>query len=281
MALPLCLNLSVKNNATDNVEPPIGKFSNDNMMKGYAKLAISRSKASETGVHEDAVYPWNDMDLTKNATCGLDKCFFRSISNNTLGYLVSGAHQYGYMEEAFELAQNIHQDFGAKHFYLELERVHASRALQERLNGLVHQPNRNLEGWEQEDVFLTDDDLTCWCLALQKVRVAPEPSLFVALAGQNRQVTLKHIDSFRDLIPDKEAFHRQFSEEMERIGKVLDEYPRLRYDFQGMVDVDGNFYFVDMDGQHYQREPHPEKKLNRVRQNQRGKLEETLRMLTG
>ena len=138
------------------------------------------------------------------------------------------------------------------------------------------------KGWEQEPVFLTDDEVALRrFVAVQKVRVAPEPNLFLELAGQNRKVTLKQIDGFRALIPDKEAFERQFKEEMERIRQVLKMHPKLRYDFQGMIDLHGNFYFLDMDGMHYQRKPHPKAILARVRLNQNNKLEETLNILIG
>jgi len=103
------------------------------------------------------------------------------------------------------------------------------------------------QGWEQQPVYFTDDRTDeRGFVAVQKVQVVPEPNLFLALAGQNRQVMLKHIDKFRTLIPDKKAFEHQYRNETERIRKVLEKYPKLRYDFQGMLDIHGNFYFMDI-----------------------------------
>jgi len=267
LLLLLCLNLAVTNNIVWAA----------NSGRSTSSMAQNDDEATTR-----SSYPWNDMNLTKKASCGVDKCFFRSLRDETVGYLVAGGGQFEYLEEAYNLAKSIQQEFQAKHFYLEnVKKFQVSEKFQTILNGLVYQANRDLEGQKQEPVYLTDDvvDLRRF-VAVQKVRVAPEPNLFVALAGQNRRVMLQHTDNFRAQIPDKEAFGRQFTEEIERIRKVLDTYPKLRYDFQGMVDLYGKFYFLDMDGMHHVRKPHGRQELRRIRMNQNGKLQETHDMLT-
>ena len=253
--------------------------------------------------------PWNDMKLVANSTCGVDKCFFRSISDEKIGYLVSGGGLYKIMKKAYKLTREIEDHFGIKHFYLEsIRKLRVSQPFQQYLNGLVYQPNRDMEvsaikdngclvsnrrgrnspiltllrlsftkGWNQSNVFLLDDDEENQiALTVQKVRVAPNPHLFLALHAQNRQVTLKQIDSFKQMIPDTEAFKVQFTKEINLITKVCDKYPRVRYDFQGIVDLQGNFYFLDMDSMiNCPRDPLPQARGIQLR-----KLRETLNLLT-
>jgi len=86
------------------------------------------------------------MDLTKKASCGIDKCFFRSLQNETIGYLVAGGSQFQYMEDAHELAISIQKEFDAKHFSLENARkIEVTETFQNLLNELVYQANRDLE----------------------------------------------------------------------------------------------------------------------------------------
>ena len=250
----------------------------DDGSKENSTPRLRRSNVRASELPEALERPWNDMNLTVNATCGVDKCFFRSITDETLGYLVAGSNRYEAMVMASNFAQTLHREFRAKHLNLGIAyAINVSEAFQEGLNNLVYQPNRDLEGWEQEDVFLTDEDMTF--VVVQEVRVAPHPSLFLAVAAQNREVTLQQMDSFRQQIPDKAAFQNQFQAEMKTIQRVLKKYPKLHYDFQGMVDVHGNFYFIDLDGQSHQHKDMPKIRLRATRKVQMQKLSETLSAL--
>lgn len=238
----------------------------------------TKSRIRPSQLPEAMQTPWNDMDLTVNATCGVDKCFFRSISDSTLGYLVAGSDRHEAMVMAASFGQEIQREFHAKHLNINLPyTVNVSETFQQGLNNIVHQPNRNLDGWEPEDVFLTDDDVTY--VVVQCVRVAPQPSLFLAVAAQNRQVTLQQLDTFRRQIPDKASFQKQFERELQTIQKVLKKYPKLHYDFQGMVDTTGNFYFMDLDGQSHQHKTLREGRLRETQRVQMKKLRETLAAL--
>jgi hypothetical protein len=135
------------------------------------------------------------------------------------------------------------KEFGAKHFYLEVTKVNATLAILDRLNAVVEQPMSSVvEGWQtsRNMIKLTPANAT--------VRAAPKPSLFMSAGNNNHLITLSQVDAFRPLIPDKDAFRRQLEREFERIDKVLHKYPQLMFDFQGMIDVHGRFYHVDMDG---------------------------------
>ena len=241
-------------------------------------METTKSTIVAAELPEATQMPFKDMNLNINATCGVDKCFFRSVSDATLGYLVAGSDRHDAMNMASQFANKLQREFGAKHFHRGLAyTVNVSQAFQQGLNNIVHQPNRNLDGWEPEDVFLTDEDLTY--VVVQQVQVAPEPSLFLAVAAQNRQVTLQQLDSFRRQIPDKQAFAQQYNAELKIIQKAVRKYPKLHYDFQGMVDVQGNFYFIDLDGQSHQHKPLDKRRLVETRKVQMRKLVDTLNAL--
>lgn len=228
------------------------------------KTDVLKKKRPRPTVTPDCfVLPWSDMNLKEKANCGLEKCFFRSVSNSSLGYLVGGSDQYDRMSLAATLALKLEEEFGAKHFYSTLpQRVNVTEPFLDLLNGLIYQPNRELvEGWEQQDVFGKDDDLSN--VVVQKVTVAPEPSLFMAVTSQNHKVMLAHVDEFRKVVPDKKAFEKQFKNELGVMENVLRGYPQLHYDFQGLADVHGNFYYIDLDG-HTHLEEHRPKQMVRI-----------------
>jgi hypothetical protein len=208
-------------------------------------------------------FHWDDLDLSQKGKCGLAKCFFLSVSNHTEGYLVAGEDEYDGMKRASELAQLLQRECQAKHLYLELaqrvERV--TPEFVHRLNSLIDQPCTRLRNASLADVFNANETV----LVVQKVLIAPKPSLFFGAGGPNWKLTLAQIEGFRSLIPDMEAFLSQVKLEKERIRDALHKDPTLWHDFQGLVDLQGNFYFIDLDGHYYQRVLSHEKTEIRIR----------------
>lgn len=116
-----------------------------------------------------------------------------------------------------------------------------------------------MEHWGEGGVFRSNATV----VVVQKLRIAPEPSLFVGVVAENHQVTLSKLQDFRQVIPDLDIFGRQFQVEITRIGKILEAYPKLWFDFQGLVDVYGNFYHMDLDA-HFGREPLPPRQYQKI-----------------
>ena len=223
--------------------------------------------------------PWNDMDLRKEvARCGVDKCFFRSLSDASIGYLVAGSSQWPTMMEAYDLAHQLEQDFRARHLNTHgpprlvpvvststmraaargglvgqrWDRIADEETWTDFLNRLVVQPGREAQGAPTMDVYGTNvDSGDTNHLVVQIVSKAPEPHLFVGLGNNNYHYTAKQMreaDSFRRHITGNEAsFRERFGREIERVAAILHRYPVLFNDFQGMVDVHGNLYVMDLD----------------------------------
>ena len=187
-------------------------------------------------------FHWDDVDLSQNGNCGWHKCFWRSVSNQTIGYLVAEEKQYAQMRDAVEVALTIQDKFGSKHFHLDLYVVNVTKDFKEKLNGLVHQPAREARGMESKGIYRSTQ------LIIEKVMIAPDPALFFAAAKANLQLTVNQLEDFRPLIPDKEAFRRQIDIEHERLTKVLADNPLLALDFQAVIDPAGNLFHIDLDG---------------------------------
>jgi hypothetical protein len=233
-------------------------FKNRNILVNFDYTALTTERRASSGKAElgwagalvDASLPWKDMDLDKWGNCGSNKCFFRSVSNDTIGYLVAGEDLYGGMLRATQLAEELHNEFGSNHLYLEVGKVNATTAILDRLNAVAYIPSKAEGGMKPGGAVLhfEDANATVGRLTVQTVRAAPEPSLFLGSATANLEITLSRVAAFRLLIPDREAFRRQIEIELERFSRLLPEYPHLRYDFQGLVDLEGNFYLIDLDG---------------------------------
>ena len=193
---------------------------------------------------------WQDMDLRKSVTrCGVDKCFFPSTTDPAIGYLVSGSSNLPVMREAFQLTQTLHDKFHMKHLNMEPPvLLPATLQWMHHLNTLVQQPARIAQGWPELPVYGQDadqDDLEH--LVVQRVRRAPEPHLFVTTGQHNHAMTETSLVQFAPHIHNRRAFDQQWQQEIQRITQVLRAYPMFYHDFQGLVDLDGNFFVMDLD----------------------------------
>jgi hypothetical protein len=235
-----------------------------------------------SGDDEDTSLPWKDMDLSKGATCGVFKCFLRSISNHSRGYLVAGEEIYEGMYHAWQLANQIRDEFGAKHFYLDVSKVNATRAILDRLNAVVEQPlSRVVKDWEtnRQLLHLTPANATMGKMTVQTVHAAPKPSLFLSAANDNYKVSLSQVDAFRPHISDKDAFRRQLTSEFVRIDKILHTYPQLCFDFQGLIDTQGRFYHMDMDGYYNQNRRQDKRFIDGMVQKRVDKMKHVMELL--
>jgi hypothetical protein len=195
-------------------------------------------------------FSWDDVDLTQKGNCGSHKCFFRSVSNDTLGYLVAPKLEFHKMKKASLLVTRLEENFGAKHFMAdEPLKVKVSKSLIKTLNRLVDNPQRREKGiGQQEDMFDMSRDGTKSRLAIQKVIVAPDNTLFFAHSRSGRLVTEKQLPDFALTIPDKEAFRHQLLVETIKLERIFQEEPMLAWDFQPLIDTAGNVYHIDLDG---------------------------------
>ena len=200
-------------------------------------------------------FDWNRVNLTAKANCGMAKCFFDSSSTNVLndnaspaqrvGYLVASPKHYQSMRRASELATNLTRVFGAQHFYMQdAEMVVVTPALVRRLNSLVHQPLRIISNKTTKDIYNEEE---CF-VVVQKVLKAPTPTLTFGSSATKVESLPAVLPDFRRQIPNTTALAEQLQKERSVVYQALVAVPTLWRDFQGMIDVQGNFFFIDLDG---------------------------------
>lgn len=199
----------------------------------------------------ESTYDWTDVNLTVKGTCGWNKCFFPSNKNATIGYLIVSDSQYKAMKKADDVARDLHERFGSKHFHLALDHDTVSQAFKDHINSLVVQPNRANAGLENIPILSDHRQVV-----IQKVLKAPEPAFFFGVMNNNFKKSRAQLNEFAPKIPDKNAFGVQLRKEYERLVKVLDYMPGFVRDLQALIDIHGNFYHIDLDGHiHLQTDP--------------------------
>ena len=224
-----------------------------------------KTRRTETVLKSDAVtqspsqnhfFDWSDVDLLpRHGDCGEYKCFFKSKSNDKLGYLIGDADDnYDAMVAAVHLAHDLEQRFGAKHLYcndcLPNRVVVSSPILFAQLQAAVHQPLRQLANRTATRVFQQSihEKVT---LVIQIVKRAPKPVLTYGCCMGTKPLALqRELPSFAKHIPNMTLFLKNLRADREVVAKALNEHDTLWSDFQGLIDVKGNFWMIDLDGGH-------------------------------
>jgi hypothetical protein len=222
---------------------------NDNKEKEQTKPPISLTMPSNNtfipSPGPNATYNWSDVNLSVKGNCGWHKCFFPSRSNDTVGYLVVEGREYKKIEVANDIAQDISQRFGAKHFHLALDMDEVSDEFKNYLNSLVVNPLSVTKGNNEAQRSILYNTHR---VAIQKVIVAPEPSFWFAIMNNNYKLSIAYLEDFYAKIPDRNAFAALMYQEYDRLVMILKYKPGLVRDLQGLIDVHGNFYHIDLDG---------------------------------
>lgn len=218
-------------------------------------------------------FAWADVNYDETATCGCNKCFFRSRTNPRLGYLVASERKSAAMKQGIRIAKDLEARFGAKHFHIDMTTTQVSEVLRRRLAAHVDQIANRAAGKPQQQVFPEQNGTH---LVVERVMVAPESALFFAEKGANWELTKSSMADFVKTIPDHEAFLTQWQEEHERLKMIFEYIPALVVDFQAFIDTAGRLYHIDLDGYvSYQKrfnpsstelQPRVERLLNRVEQ---------------
>jgi hypothetical protein len=213
-------------------------------------------------------FDWNELQIAQNATglCGADKCFWRSTSDpESVGYLVASAgYHYRTMKKAYDFAVDVLESkCNAKHLLLEApQRVGVSKNFVRRLNSLKHNDhaefvdNLGIEGKAPRagrDVFQADDSH----VVVQKVRVAPKPTLMFGYMARKWDMLVKDVPRFRSELQATGISLRYIQEKLESERKGIEcamQYSDTYwYDLQGLIDIDGNYFHLDVDSQFWMK----------------------------
>lgn len=198
----------------------------------------------------------SDFDWTTQASCGLNKCFYPSRSNASIGYLVaadrvdSTKKMYDNMRRSVWLEQILRRNISARVLSLDLPAladVTTQNALVCLLADRTYQPSRPPE--KQEHVFVPNDSARHHQqqLVIQKVWRVPEPYLLLGWSENKMNHLRRQLPAFLERLdmPDRHAFVQQLTTELKiHLPSAIPIVPALEYDLQGLVDAKGRFYHI-------------------------------------
>ena len=197
----------------------------------------------------------DDMDLSRQLQCGKVKCFVPSISDQKIGYLVEKnpykeAHASQLARHVNEVANWIDREFHeGMHFHLGNSfTVHLNKTVARNFYRVTDPSTRTREQIQSQHGSQT--------VTVQKMKKAPDGALFFGCHMLHykkfRRSTVPFFKKVNETGNIKE-FIVNITKGYRIMEKVLEAKPDFVYDFQAMVDLNGNLYFIDLDGHFLQR----------------------------
>ena len=187
-----------------------------------------------------------DMDLSKQLACGNQKCFVPSISDEKVGYLVDKdpyeKTRMSQLSQANEVAKWIDRDLReGMHFHLgETFTAHLNKTVVNQIFKLADVATKKQR-----------HSLESRTVAVQKMKKAPKDTLIVGCYYWHLKKFRRGKDPFLKKVNEAgniKEFMENIMMGQSIMEKALKAKPNLVFDFQAMVDLNGNLYFIDLDG---------------------------------
>jgi len=238
------------------------------MFHQYRRLATTASSLSLSffEIHRNASDIFlHDMNLTSTLKCGSHKCFIPSASNPNIGYLVKRTQRKRKsthdpssglepLTGAWEVANWIQKEMGGQHFHVDDPpfSIALPKELTLKINTLVPASKKK----KQKEYFELPQ------VAVQIMKKAPEYALFLACFGTKAEspyggalgTFVANVLSSKGVNYTTAVVLKNIETGYEIAKRVFRAKPVLLYDFQAMIDMDGQFYFIDLDG-HFSYNP--------------------------
>ena len=197
---------------------------------------------------QDPFQATNIRSTDDKVPCGKEKCFFRTQSNATIGYLVARSSRkdnrkgrFESLQAAYALAQNLTATHDIQHF---LKSPPASITITPPLAITL---NANLWSEKGQQPMKTERFQVNTTAYIQRVQVAPSPHLLIGCVESKMKPFEAQLGAFMKQVK-KETFLQTFSKKFSRVRKlVFNVEPCLIKDFQVLVDTKGNLYHLDFD----------------------------------
>jgi hypothetical protein len=193
------------------------------------------------------------------------KCFFYINNDPTIGYLiphdagVRREHRLERMKEAYDLARHLQSKYQIKHLLLEPPVKLMSPpplCIQEQLS--------NSSNFEQVQTPIIIQFNNFSNFGYQKNLVMPDPSIILkpwTFKYEGKEVWYEFV---QNNVVNGTQFMKQFKLDAQRSVEILKKFPRLVYDYQVLVDKDGNLYHLDLDRAFEDKKVSSEKKTRKV-----------------
>ena len=210
--------------------------------------------SSATSVSLPASHPLNDMDFSQHAPCGKFKCFFQSVHQKDVGYLVGESIMWR-MKKGWDYGKHLQDQYNIKHFMLEPPKSFKKGKSEfvEKLNNAAYRVGgERIQDFTPFCSSTDNPNPSCESLVIQKVRKVPNSTFFVGCGGgqgKKRNATLDDwkTSSWADTVKDKAAFVNTLDLEIQSLSKLMEQEPLFLYDFQLFLDRTGVLYHLDFD----------------------------------
>lgn len=208
---------------------------------------------------QSSSFQWDYLDLNKPAFCGNFKCFFYDSKNSDNGYLIrdsAGASSDKALDIAvagWEKAKELELKYHIRHLFLDLPfEVHLPHDIVDSMNAnSYHVKNvvngRLVKGAKPKKYHFHHNTPAI----IQPNKSAPTQSIILKCKSLKEIESLGNYDIFKDIESlasyDKKGFFEQLQSEISFTIALVEKEPFLTYDFQLMIDSNGNIYHLDFD----------------------------------
>jgi len=210
--------------------------------------------AQSTNISLNRTFNWDDLDLnqTKKAMCGKQKCFFLDKLDPNIGYLIKTGEKIRNItgslivqNKAFDQAQRLKVEYKIIHFLdgpSFIDKVPTSR-IGDRMNSMI-----NIVGvgkTRNEPRYFKNTNVL-----VQRNRVGPIPHALIGCNKKKKQHSIRNINKLinNSIKPsDRMRFYEHFHDELNSTAKLLQKEPLLVNDFQVMIDTNGRVYHLDFE----------------------------------
>lgn len=220
-------------------------------------LSIDEEGAHHKNVHQNMSitqadsFNISDLDWTRRASCGAEKCFFHSKSDNQIGYLLAPSSEkrssrFQALDGAWELAERLRRVYGIQHFLLAPPtNITVTERLDFRLNrNLWSESSRKAISVSTKHAKRYPKGST---IVVQKVERAPKQNIILGCKDSKLNIIDSTIDAFARHVKYKESFTLRFQQNLAEVRQLLLKEPCLIHDFQVFVDTRGRIYHLDFD----------------------------------
>jgi hypothetical protein len=246
-------------------------------------LKVQEKQAPATTPIVSELFRWEFLDNSRSGVCGMNKCFFRAKTDRNVdvttktktGYLIAHYDKCD-LNLGWDIAQRLEKTYGIHHLYLSppravsasSEALEFAKKIRNKAEATFFYKVRAKEFSDRasktlpSDTNMTvtgnkDDDKAHSYFQIQKVKVAPTPSLEWGDNWKRQKKCAKDFESFATSITDREAFSNRLLEQIASLAILLREEPWLLSDFQVLIDQFGTIIHIDLD-----RKPKSTKELD-------------------
>lgn len=207
--------------------------------------------ANATSSSQLPIFDPKDLDGSKTVPCGFEKCFFRSKSDSSIGYLVAKSRgesktlrraRLKALESAYKYAMHLEREYGIRHFLLEPPlNITVDKQLASHLN-------RNLKSETHRNRFRKNRRFPKGAtVVVEKCERAPSDSFLIGCKESKLALFKKTVQKFVERVENKTTFARHLQESFVDLRELVQQEPCLLNDFQVLIDTKGNMYHLDFD----------------------------------